>query len=104
MAAEAAGDESLATAARLLNRTLELRKSAGLPAATSQLALEQIGASIASQLEGRKSVLAAHAEFGRIAHGLGATPTAWGPAWPCPDSATAKPAHAPRNLRAVAAA
>lgn len=81
--AEASADTGIISTAELIIATLKAQKEHGLAPSLAEPALVNLRRAMDAHLEGRTAIVEAHAEYGRIAASMGATPTSFGPTWPC---------------------
>lgn len=81
--AERSADTGIISTAELIIATLKTQHDHGLAPSLAEPALAKLRRAINAHLEGRAAIIEAHAEYGRIAATMGATPTSFGPTWPC---------------------
>lgn len=86
--AERSADTGIISTAELIIATLKTQNDHGLAPSLAEPALAKLRRAIDAHLEGRTAIVEAHAEYGRIAASLGASPTSFGPTWPCTQRAT----------------
>lgn len=102
LTAERDVDASILALSKLVTTTIEQYAQAKLPAHMAQPALAKLAEALTVNVDGRRLLGEAHLEYGRTAKLLGATPTAWGPDWPCPAMTTEEAQPAPRPLKIAA--
>jgi len=81
--AEKSADTGIISTAELIIATLKTQNDHGLAPSLAEPALAKLRRAIDAHLEGRTAIVEAHAEYGKIAASMGATPTSFGPTWPC---------------------
>ncbi|GLI99077.1 hypothetical protein [Sphingobium sp. BS19] len=81
--AEQSADTGIISTAELIIATLKTQNDHGLAPSLAEPALVKLRRAMDAHLEGRTAIVEAHAEYRRIAASLGATPTSFGPTWPC---------------------
>jgi predicted nucleic acid-binding protein len=80
-------DDCILSALVLMSTTISTVEKEGLPRQSVQPAIDRIEAAVESLLTTRREIIATHQEYGKLAHGLGASPEAFGDFWPCPTGA-----------------
>jgi hypothetical protein len=98
LASEKSIDDALIQAAELVSVTLRTAEAESFPRQMAQPVMDKIGAAFASLIASRKDMVAAHTDFGRIAHGLGANVESWGDSWPCPQASARRQRPTLKNV------
>ncbi len=90
LASEKQIDDAIQGALDLASITLRTAEEASLPRQLAQPAIERISAAMVSLVTTRREIINAHEEYGKVAHGLGATVESFGDFWPCPKPSARK--------------
>jgi hypothetical protein len=89
-------DAAILSATSMITRIITVQQGINAPRHLAQPVLQALGGAIAGHVEARGSLLRAEAQLVRIAAKYGASPSAYGDSWPCPDEPKASNGDIPQ--------